>query len=127
MEIVRAVLGLDPAAYRIDTRLTEVGFGRWEGFTLDELRASDPDAVAAREHGKWRYLPPDGESYEAMSLRVLEWYETLARDTVAVAHGGTLRGLIVRLGLMSSDEAPVLDIAQGVVYVIADGTMARYA
>lgn len=127
MEIVRAGLGLDPLAYRTDPRLTEVGFGRWEGFSLDELRIHEADSVAARERDKWDFVPPDGESYATMSRRVAGWYATLTRDTVAVAHGGTLRGLIVSLGIMSSAQAPVLDIAQGVVYLIADGAMTRYA
>ena len=127
MEITRAGLGLPVQGYRTDERLTEVGFGGWEGFSLGELRVSSADAVAARERDKWRFVPPDGESYEAMSLRVAGWYREVTRDTVAVAHGGTLRGLIVRLGIMSSDEAPALDIAQGVVYLIADGRMTRYA
>ena len=43
------------------------------------------------------------------------------RDTVAVAHGGVLRGLIVQLGIARAEEAPFLDIAQGVVYVIRAG------
>jgi broad specificity phosphatase PhoE len=127
MEIVRTGLGLDPHAYRTDARLTEVAFGGWEGFSIDELREREADAVASRERGKWDFVPPQGESYAAMSLRVAAWYATLARDTVAVAHGGTFRGLIVRLGIMSAEEAPVLDIAQGVVYLIADGRMTRYA
>lgn len=127
MEIVRAGLGLDPVAYRTDERLTEVGFGRWEGFSLDQLRIHEALSVAARERDKWGFVPPDGESYAAMSRRVATWYATLTRDTVAVAHGGTLRGLIVSLGIMTAAEAPMLDIAQGVVYLIADGTMTRYA
>jgi probable phosphoglycerate mutase len=127
MEIMRATLGLDPAGYRTDAWLTEVAFGRWEGFSLDELRLNEAKAVAARERDKWRFTPPDGESYEAMSLRVADWYAGLTRDTVAVAHGGTLRGLIVRLGIMSAQEAPVLDIVQGAVYLIANGRMTRYA
>jgi probable phosphoglycerate mutase len=62
-----------------------------------------------------------------MSIRVRDWYGALSRDTVAVAHGGTLRGLVVQLGLASPEEAPFLDIAQGVVYVIRPGSMSRYA
>jgi probable phosphoglycerate mutase len=127
MERLRAVLQLDPASYRTDPRLTEVSFGQWEGFTLAELGAQFPDAIAARERGKWNFIPPDAESYAAMSLRMREWYDTLTRDTVAVAHGGTFRGLIVQLGLASEQEAPFLDVAQGVVYAIQRGSMARYA
>jgi len=126
MEIVRATLGVDPASYRVDGRLREIAFGSWEGFTLDELRRTSPDAVEAREHDKWEFVPPGAESYAAMSRRVRDWYDELERDTVAVAHGGVLRGLIVQLGICPAEEAPFLDIGQGVVYVIRDGTLSRY-
>jgi broad specificity phosphatase PhoE len=126
MELVRATLGLEPQAYRIDERLAEVSFGSWEGFTLEELRQHSPDAVAARERDKWGFEPPGAESYAVMSQRVRGWYDTLQRDTVAVAHGGTLRGLIVQLGIFSAEEAPFLDIGQGVVYAIRPGSMSRY-
>jgi broad specificity phosphatase PhoE len=127
MDRLRAVLQLDPATYRTDPRLIEVSFGQWEGFTLAELGARFPDAIAARERDKWNFTPPDAESYAATSRRMREWYDTLTRDTVAVAHGGTFRGLLVQLGLASEQEAPFLDVAQGVVYVIQQGGMARYA
>jgi broad specificity phosphatase PhoE len=127
MERLRAVLQLDPATYRTDPRLTEVSFGQWEGFTLAELGARFPDAIAARERDKWNFTPPDAESYAATSRCMREWYDTLTRDTVAVAHGGTFRGLLVQLGLAAEQEAPFLDVAQGVVYVIQQGSMARYA
>jgi probable phosphoglycerate mutase len=127
MEIIRTSLCLDAKGYRVDERIAEVSFGEWEGFTLDELRRSVPDAVVARERDKWRFAPPGAESYATMSLRVRRWYETLISDTVAVAHGGVLRGLIVQLGIGPAEEAPFLDIGQGVVYVIRDGTLSRYA
>jgi probable phosphoglycerate mutase len=127
MELARAGLGLAPQAYRIDERLTEISFGEWEGFTLAELSRHAPDAVAARDREKWTYTPPGAESYAAMSQRVRTWYDSLERETVAVSHGGVLRGLVVQLGIASPEEAPFLDIAQGVVYVIRDGTWTRYA
>jgi probable phosphoglycerate mutase len=126
MERVRRALGLDPAGYAADPRLTEISFGAWEGYTLDELAKGASDAVAARERDKWDFTPPRAESYATMSLRVRAWYDTLTRDTVVVAHGGTFRGLIVQLGLAEADTAPHLDIAQGVVYVIRDGAIGRY-
>jgi len=127
MELARAGLGLEPQAYRVDARLTEISFGEWEGFTLAELSRHSPDAVAARDREKWTYTPPGAESYAAMSQRVRAWYDSLERDTVAVSHGGVLRGLVVQLGIASPEEAPFLDIAQGVVYVIRDRTLTRYA
>lgn len=127
MELMREALGIDREAYRLDPRLTEVSFGSWEGLTLAEVSARDPGAVAARERDKWNYVPAGGESYAAMSLRMQDWYASLTRDTVVVAHGGTLRGLLVHLGIAAPEVAPHLDIRQGVVYRIADGAMAIYA
>src|SRR3954452_24529787 len=127
MERVRAVLAHDPQDYRVDQRLTEVSFGQWEGFTLAELAVRFPDAAAARERDKWDFTPPEAESYATMSLRMRDWYQALTRDTVAVAHGGTFRRLIVQLGIASKDEAPYLDVTQGAVYVIQDGRLSRYA
>lgn len=126
MQLMRAGLGLDAAAYRLDPRLAEVSFGKWEGFTLEELRMQAPEAVADRERDKWGFTPPAAESYRTMSLRVVAWYRSLTRDTIAVAHGGVLRGLMVQLGISSAEEAPFLDIDQGVVYVIRDGSISRY-
>lgn len=127
MELIRAELELDSSAYQIDSRLAEVSFGQWEGFTMEELRQRWPDAAAERERDKWGFTPPDAESYATMSLRVRDWYHALTRDTVAVAHGGVLRGLMVQLDIASRAEAPFLDIGQGVVYAVRPGNIARYA
>jgi broad specificity phosphatase PhoE len=127
MELARAELDLPPKDYRIDQRLTEVTFGEWEGYTLAELRNRDSQRVAAREHDKWRFIAPGGESYEQMSWRMRDWYESLARDAVVTAHGGTARGLMAHLGIAKPAAAPLVDIAQGVVYVFKGSALTRYA
>lgn len=127
MELMRAAMGLTPQHYRTDDRLIEVSFGRWEGMTLPEVSARWPEAAVARERDKWDFEPPEAESYAAMSLRVRGWYDGLTSDTVAVSHGGVLRGLIVQLGIATPQEAPYMDVAQGVVFVIEPGRISRYA
>jgi broad specificity phosphatase PhoE len=127
MELARPALGLHAEGYRIEPRLSEISFGEWEGFTIAQLHSRDPQRIAQREHDKWRFLPPGGESYELMSERIREWYESLERDTVAAAHGGTARGLIAILGLVKPAAAPLVDIAQGVVYVFQGDQMTRHA
>jgi broad specificity phosphatase PhoE len=127
MRLARSMLGLPPDRYRIDARLTEISFGGWEGYTIAELRNRDPGRVAAREHDKWRFVAPGGESYEAVSKRMREWYDSLERDAVVTAHGGTARGLMAQLGLAHPAAAPLIDIAQGVVYVFTGNAMTRYA
>jgi broad specificity phosphatase PhoE len=72
-------------------------------------------------------VPPGGESYESVSRRMREWYDGLTRDTVAVAHGGTARGLVASLGIAKPAAAPLIDIAQGVVYVFEGDCLTRLA
>lgn len=127
MKLARAALGLAADGYRTEPALTEISFGDWEGFTIAELRERDPQRVAAREHDKWHFLPPGGESYEMMAARMRAWYDGLVCDTVAAAHGGTARGLIASLGIAKPAAAPLLDIAQGLVYVFRGRELTCYA
>lgn len=112
MEIMRRAMGLDPLGYRIDPALVEITFGSWEGFTLDELAATGPSAVAARQADKWGYAPPGGESYSMLAKRVAAWLHTIDRDTVAVSHGAVgrcLRGLLLPI---DASDVPLLPAPQ---------------
>jgi broad specificity phosphatase PhoE len=125
MELAREKIGLPPEDYRIDALLSEICFGRWEGFTIAELRTRDPQGVAAREHDKWHFIAPGGESYRMMAERMREWRASVQRDTVVAAHGGTARGLMASLGIAKPAAAPLIDIAQGVVYVFEGEKLTR--
>jgi broad specificity phosphatase PhoE len=127
MELVRGALDLTPCSYATDNRLREIGYGRWEGSTLLQMRASDPEIFAKRERDVWEVSPPGGESYAAVTFRMRDWYASLTADTVAVAHGGTARALLVALGIETPISAADLMIEQGVVYVFADGICSKYA
>ena len=127
MELVRGSLRLPPDGYAVDDRLREIGYGQWEGSTLSELRQADPDVFAARQSDKWTVAPPGGESYAEVQARVGDWYAQLTADTVAVAHGGTARALMVALGIETSAGAGDLAIEQGAVYVFGDGGLTKYS
>jgi broad specificity phosphatase PhoE len=127
MEFVRTGLGLPPADYALDDRLREIGFGHWEGFTLAQQQVAHPDVFAARQIDKWSLPPPGGESYASVQLRMRDWVEGLTGDTVAVAHGGTARALMVVLGVQSIAAAADLMIEQGTVYVFNENGMAKYS
>jgi broad specificity phosphatase PhoE len=127
MELARPALGLGVQGYAIEPRLIEICFGQWEGFTIAQLRSRDPERVALRAHDKWHFAAPGGESYEAVAGRMRDWYDSLSRDTVVTAHGGTARGLMASLGIAKPAAAPLIDIAQGVVYVFEGGKLTRFA
>ena len=122
MELMRGAIDLPPLGYTIDDRLREIGFGHWEGMTLPQMEQANPDAFALRQADKWGAAPPGGESYASVTLRMRDWYDSLLGDTVAVAHGGTARALMVALGFETPDGVSELPIQQGAVYVFnADG------
>jgi probable phosphoglycerate mutase len=126
MELLRPALGLASDGYRIEPRLIELSFGDWEGSTIALLHQNDPVRISQREHDKWHFVPPGGESYEMVSARMRGWYDSLKRDTVATAHGGTARGLMACLGIAKPAAAPLIDIIQGEVYVFQGDKLTRF-
>jgi probable phosphoglycerate mutase len=127
MELMRGTLKLPPDHYAVDDRLREIGYGQWEGLTLPEMKLHDAATFASRDQDKWGVAAPSGESYASVTLRMREWFDSLLVDTVAVAHGGTMRALMVALGIAAPVEAAETPIGQGVVYVFNDGGMRKYS
>jgi probable phosphoglycerate mutase len=93
-EIVAGRLGVP---LRLDAALRELDVGSWEGRTLAELKARQPDAVTrweeSGEHG-W----DGGEGHGEMATRVLEAIRSIAAEHVGeevlvVSHGGPMRAL----------------------------------
>jgi len=126
MELVRETLQLPPDDYAIDSRLREIGYGQWEGLTLPEMERHDAVTFASRVADKWGVAAPSGESYASVSLRMREWFDSLQGDTVTVAHGGTMRALMVALGIATPLEASDIPIGQGVVYVFSEGKLTKH-
>jgi probable phosphoglycerate mutase len=82
---------------RVHPGLREIDVGSWEGFTLAELDARVPDAVA-----RWKrtgdHAWDGGESHEEMAARVLEAIRSIAArhqgdEVLVVSHGGPIRAL----------------------------------
>jgi probable phosphoglycerate mutase len=127
MELARAAMGLPAEGYVREPQLIELAFGDWEGSTIALLHQNDPVRISQREHDKWHFQPPGGESYLMVAARMKRWYDGLTGDVVAAAHGGTCRGLMACLGIAKPAAAPLIDIDQGVVYVFAGDKLTKYA
>jgi probable phosphoglycerate mutase len=127
MELVRETLKLPPRDYAVDERLREIAYGQWEGSTLAEAETRDPELYARRLADKWRVGAPDGESYADVEVRVSAWYASLTADTVAVAHGGVARALMVALGFEEASDVVELYIEQGTVYVFGENGLTKHS
>jgi len=123
MRIVRKELGLPPEDFRLEPRLREVHYGHWEGKLRKELPELDPVGVADRKADPFKWRPEGGESYSDLMDRVVEWLETVTRDTVIAAHGGVSRAL--RGHLLNADMDGILrvPVPQDRVLVIRRGEM----
>lgn len=121
MEIIRTALQLAPKDFPTDERLLEISFGKFEGMTLAEMAVDMPGEFEHRQEDKWLNRPPGGESYQDLTVRVNEWYSTLERDTICVAHGGVsraLRGIILNLDPVDIVD---LDVPQDKVLKVENG------
>ncbi len=112
MELIRAGMGLPAAGYRLESRLMEVHFGDWQGFTYAELETREPGSTTARLADKWGFLPPGGESYQKLLERVKPWFDSIGRPTVCVTHGGVMRVLFRLVQDVAPEEACEMEIVQ---------------
>jgi probable phosphoglycerate mutase len=122
MELMRAAMGLDATAYRLDERLKELSFGTWEGLTWPDIRRQDPGRYEIRRRDKWGFAPPGGESYAGLVARLTPVLHSLGEHAVVVAHGGVARVLMVMLTGLDADRATNEDIWQGRVLMFDRGS-----
>jgi broad specificity phosphatase PhoE len=121
MILARGAMGLDATGFSRDARLMELSFGLWQNLTWPEIRAKYPAAANARSQNGWDFTPPEGESYAALTERVRPWLASLSGPTIAVAHGGVARALMVLAGGLEPSQAYALPIHQGSVLAFRDG------
>jgi broad specificity phosphatase PhoE len=125
IELVRTSMGLPAGDYRVDSRLMEVHFGDWQGFTYAELEARQPGSTASRLDDKWGFVAPGagGESYQMLLERTKPWFEALERPTICVTHGGVMRVLFRLVEQMPPGEAAAMEIPQDRVLRLKDARL----
>ena len=114
MELLRAAIDLDPEAYRIDDRLTELSFGDWEGRTLREIATTEPEKVRERARNKWDFQPPGqhSESYEILKWRIAAWLKDVTEPTVCVMPWRCHQGVVQpRCGHAATRRRPAVGAA----------------
>ena len=93
MDLIRTAIGEPLPDITIDPRLVEISFGLYEGHLHTELAAGTMAIAGERDASFWYFRPPEGESYEDVATRVLDFGASLTGPSIVVAHGGILRVL----------------------------------
>lgn len=80
---------------RSDDRLREVSWGEWDGLTLAEIKARDPERWQAHVADRWNVGAPGGESYRTLCERVADWLASVQDEQhlIVVSHGALGRAL----------------------------------
>jgi broad specificity phosphatase PhoE/RimJ/RimL family protein N-acetyltransferase len=109
-QIVGAAINVTAAA---DSRFREVALGEWQGLTMDEVRTWDLDRLNALRQNPFLLPRPGGESWEQVARRAVEGLEALhaqhaGHHIAVVSHGGTIRALMMAIGL-AREGVPVMD------------------
>lgn len=124
MRILRDAMGLPPDDYRTDHRLVELHYGHWQGKLQSDLPRLDPEGVAGRAADPFHWRPTGGESYVDLSRRLLDWLQSVRRDSVVVSHGGVSRALrCLLVDSVSQADVPALEVPQDRILVLADRHM----
>lgn len=104
LESARLVAGTMDLPVEAVKELREFSYGEWEGLTLSEIEARDPEGFTERMVMRnERFAAPGGENTYAMLERVRRFHErTIQRhepgdEILVVAHGGSIRALAVCL------------------------------
>ena len=118
-----------------DAALNERDYGDLMGLNKDEARKRWGDEQVHLWQRSYDVAPPGGESLKDTAARVLPFYEKrivpelqAGKNVLVVAHGNSLRALVMQLDRMSPDQVIELNIGTGMPLVYRfrpDGSVAE--
>ena len=97
------------AQVRLEASFREIDFGRWEGMTAEEIKASDPVRYEDWQNGAEGFEYPGGEPRQDFRARVALGLSQLiaidARTAACVLHKGVIREIIRALTGAAPDRS----------------------
>jgi alpha-ribazole phosphatase len=96
----------------VDSRLSEIAMGRWEGRSFEAIEREEPEAYH-RWMERWREeATPGGESLPSFVERVRAWFEQEKAGTcLVVSHAGVIRTLRALRRGVSYEEVVTMPVA----------------
>jgi len=124
LDIILEVIGRKDLPVEKDQALNERMYGDLQGLNKEETAKK----FGAEQVKLWRRSydvnPPNGESLKDTAARVLPYYNAhivpdlkAGKDLLVVAHGNSLRALVMQLDNLSKEEVVELNIPTGVPLV----------
>lgn len=98
MDIIADRLGRERGDISVAPELAEMGFGRWEGLTTDEVRERFPAERKQRRADRWGFTIDGGNSHADLANRFTRWISGLDGPALAVTHLGVMRAASVTCG-----------------------------
>ena len=132
-----AILALETAGTTVpvterDAALNERMYGDLQGLNKAEAAKRFGDAQIKLWRRSYDVRPPGGESLADTAARVLPYWEShilpdlkAGRDVLVVAHGNSLRALVMHLDGLSHTEVLELEIPTGAPLLYEFGTEGR--
>jgi 2,3-bisphosphoglycerate-dependent phosphoglycerate mutase len=128
LEIILHGIGQEGLAVERAIALNERHYGDLQGLNKAETAAK----FGAEQVHVWRrsydIAPPGGESLKDTAARTLPYFEetimpqvAAGRDVLVVAHGNSLRSIVMHLDRLTTEEVLQLNIATGVPIVYEVG------
>lgn len=129
LELILKEIGELNIEVRADKALDERNYGALQGLNKDETRAKYGDEQVEIWRRSFSITPPNGESLQNTAARVLPYYLSQIQPELCgenkiliVAHGNSLRALMMYLEKLSPAEIEGTEIATGLprVYTFGD-------
>ena len=135
LKIILSELDQDKLPIVFDAALNERHYGDLVGLNKDEARRRWGEEQVHLWQRSYDIAPPGGESLKDTAARVLPFYSKriapelqAGKNVILVAHGNSLRSLVMHLDRLSPEQVKELTIGTGmpVIYRLRpDGTVAE--
>ncbi|HXL02074.1 MAG TPA: histidine phosphatase family protein [Candidatus Atribacteria bacterium] len=87
--------------WEVREEIKERSFGSWEGRHWEDLEEEFPEEVRKWKEAPFLFVPPGGESFQAVLERVTPFWEELLHrpeeKVLVVTHGGVIRSIFAHL------------------------------
>ncbi len=121
LKVVLGILGQEGIPVFEDQALNERHYGELQGLNKDEMRKKFGEEQVRLWRRSYDVAPPGGESLKDTAARTIPYFESRilsdlknGKNALVVAHGNSLRSIVMHLDHLTQAEVLALEIPTGV-------------